>query len=452
MLLLSALPGEKKEFISSEEFVVWAGLVLTYPAFLTGTLYVLGSVIGWLLFAMVITRIYVEVDTKHASVSPMVWLWTIAMLVMLVALIIAHFNWSLGIGKTIKSSIGWMKGWALLALFPFIANMIQVRKEVIIRAVCIIAIQTLIFAVVSFIFYLGRLPGDIFLSPLKVIGGPGESFFMVSFYGINPETGAGRWRFFTPWAPAAGFMACIYLVFCLQEQNARIRRWAITGCWAMLLLSQSRAGIAIFIMLFPMVMFSDKFKEPWFLLMLGFVVPAVLLLGEPVYNWIMDSYEAIKQQRPGSTRVRQALANIAMQRWEAEAPIWGHGIVERGPKIVERMPIGSHHSWYGLLFVKGIVGAIALAVPMAITMVYFLVKSQVSKTAQTALCLMTVFICYSFFENLEILSFLYWPALLWFGLVFKGDDESNKTERRKRRRGNRKNRQIERFPSRRAFS
>lgn len=419
MLFRSLLPFEEKTFISTEEQLVWAALVLTYPMFLTGVLYVTGSIIGWLILMVVLLRCFVEGRKQGQSVTPMAWLWIIAMLIMLVALLVAHSQWSLGVGQTIKSSIGWMKGWALMAIFPVIALLAQIRKEIIIRGVAIIAIHTLIFSFVSLAFYVVRLPGDIFLSPLKVVGGPGESFFMVSFYGINPETGAGRWRFFTPWAPAAGFMACIYLVFCLQETNTKIRRWAIAGCWSMLLLSQSRAGMVIFIMLFPMVIFSDKLKEPWILLLLGVIIPTALLLGEPIYNWLMDSYEAVKQQRPGSTRVRNALANIAVQRWQAEAPIWGHGIVERGPKMVEFMPIGSHHTWYGLLFVKGMVGALSLGVAMTISIMYFLWHSQNAKSAQIALCLMAVFVCYSFFENLEILSYLFWPALLWFGFAFK---------------------------------
>ena len=28
-----------------------------------------------------------------------------------------------------------------------------------------------------------------------------------------------------------------------------------------------------------------------------------------------------------------------------------------------------------------------------------------------------VLVCYSFFENLEILSFIFWPALLWIGIA-----------------------------------
>jgi hypothetical protein len=42
-----------------------------------------------------------------------------AQLVMEVALIMGHLNWELGTGKLIKSSVGWAKGWALIAIFPF---------------------------------------------------------------------------------------------------------------------------------------------------------------------------------------------------------------------------------------------------------------------------------------------------------------------------------------------
>ncbi|GLS24331.1 hypothetical protein GCM10007877_00420 [Marinibactrum halimedae] len=340
------------------------------------------------------------------------------MSVMLIALWIGHGNWSLGMAKTIKSSIGWAKGWALLAVFPLLGAIVPIRPEVITRGVCIIAVHTLIFSFITFIAYLGRIPGELYISPLQVVGGPGENFFKVSLYGLNPETGGGRWQFFGPWAPAAGFLSCIYLIFCLQEKNPKWRNWGVAGCVAMILLSQSRAGLGIFIMLFPLVLFSDKIKEPWMLITLGIVLPILLLLGEPVYEFVMNSYQEIKEQRPGSTRVRSALANIAMQRWEAEAPIWGHGVVERGPKLVEGMPIGSHHSWYGLLFVKGLVGLFSLAIPLFISAIYLLWQAQFSEIARSGLCMIAVFVCYSFFENLEILSYLYWPALLWLGMAF----------------------------------
>ncbi len=409
-------PGNHQ--LTLEEKLIWWGLVYTYPIYFIGGLYISGSAIGWLILGLAMLRWFVDGKPEHnAAIPAIIWLWLVAMGVMLVALLIAHSNWSLGMAKTIKSSVGWAKGWALLAIFPLIGSIVNVRPEMLIRGICVVAKHTCIFSLVTFICYLVHIPGLLFISPLQIVGGPGENFFMVSLYGLNPETGAGRWQFFAPWAPAAGFLSCIFLVFCLQEKDKVWRNWGIAGCFLMVLLSQSRAGLGIFVMLFPLTLFSDKFKEPWFLFTLGVVVPVILVLGEPVYNHVMDTYQQIKEARPGSTRVRTALANIAMQRWAAEAPVWGHGVVESGPKLVEHMPIGSHHSWYGLLFVKGMVGLLALAIPMGVTIMALIVGAQDSKQAQTALCLMAVFVCYSFFENLEILSYLYWPALLWIGMA-----------------------------------
>lgn len=402
---------------SVEEKLIWWGLVYTYPVYAIGGLYITGSALGWLILGLAGLRCFVNGKEKTARITPMVWVWIISMLVMLVSLLVAHSNWSLGMGQTIKSSVGWAKGWALLAVFPLIGAVVNIRREMLIRGVCVLAKHTSFFAAFTFICYLVKIPGLLFISPLQAVGGPGENFFMVSLYGLNPETGAGRWQFFGPWAPAAGFLSCIYLVFCLQEQDKKWRYWGIAGCTLMVLLSQSRAGLAIFAIIFPLTYFSDKFKNPYFLLFLGIVIPSALILGEPLYHMVMDTYQQVKEARPDSTRVRAALENIALQRWQAEAPIWGHGIVESGPKLVEFMPIGSHHSWFGLLFVKGLVGLFALAIPVGMTAIYLLVKAQASADARTALCLLAVFVCYSFFENLEILSYLYWPALIWIGIA-----------------------------------
>jgi len=377
----------------------------------------MGSLIGWMIFFVVILRWYVNGKDKSAVIPAIVWLWIIGGFFMLLALLIAHSNWDLGLAKTIKSSIGWAKGWALMPLFLFIGAFANIKPQLIVRAVSIVSFHSLIFAVVSIVLYLGGIPGDLFISPLKVIGGPGESFFTVSLYGLNPETGAGRWRFFTPWAPAAGFMACIFLIFTSQDKNVFWRNTGVLGSFFMCLLSQSRAGWAIYIALMPLCCLSKYFQNPIYLIFFGVAISAILLLGEPVFHSLNNSYENIKASRPDSTRVRNTLEVLALQRWETEAPIWGHGIVEKGPKVVEGMPIGSHHSWYGLLFVKGIVGLLALAIPLTFTCIYLFLNSLKSQICYTAALMAIVFICYSFFENLEILSFIYWPALLWIGIA-----------------------------------
>ncbi|MCF2950421.1 O-antigen ligase domain-containing protein [Paraglaciecola aquimarina] len=402
-----------------EQKLIYGALVCTYPIYAVGGLYITGSALGWLVLGLVSLRAFVEGGNPFRQVPVLVWFWVVGMMVMLISLWVAHSNWYLGTTQTIKSSVGWAKGWALIGLFPVLGAIVNVKPESLIRAACIVGKHTAIFGIVTFVIYMARLPGHLFISPLQILGGAGDNFFMVSLYGVNPETGAGRWQFFAPWAPAAGFLSCIFVIFCLQEKDKLWRNWGVAGCVIMALLSQSRAGWAIFILIIPTFLFAKHMKNPWLLLSVGLFLPIVLVLGEPVYEWIMDTFQQVKEARPASTRVRAALENLAIQRWQAEAPIWGHGIVESGPKLVEFMPIGSHHTWFGLLFVKGLVGLLALAIPMLITIIYLFIFAQQNTQARAALCMLLVFTCYSFFENLEILAYLYWPALLWMGMALK---------------------------------
>jgi len=121
----------------------------------------------------------------------------------------------------------------------------------------------------------------------------------------------------------------------------------------MCLFSQSRAGWANLIILFPALLLAHKFKNPWWFIALGVVIPIVVILGQPLFESFMNAYEDVKASRPGSTRVRATLAKLAIERWQAEAPIWGSWYcLNLVLKLSKACPIGSHHSWYGLLYVK----------------------------------------------------------------------------------------------------
>jgi len=335
--------------------------------------------------------------------------------VMLIALIIGHLNFEFGLGSIIKSTIGWAKGWALLALFPF-AGCLSIRPELLYRAACIVCLHTLLLAPVFVMAWLAGLPEVLYVSPLRVIGGPGWEFFSVSLYEIDPGSGNPRWRLFTPWAPAVGFVANIYFVFALQEKNLQWRCIGIVGCIVMILMSGSRLALVALFTVSLVTWGLSRMARPAMLVVAGAGAATLGLLAVPVLNLLEQASSTFREARVDSSRVREALGRIALQRWRSEAPIWGHGQVENGPHLVEFMPIGSHHSWYGLLFVKGFVGLCALAIPLLWSFFALWVRSFTSASGRTGLALVLILFLYTFGENLEILAYLIWPGLLFIGI------------------------------------
>ena len=349
-----------------------------------------------------------------------VWVWILGMLVMLLALEVGHMNQNLGLGQTIKSTIGWAKGWALLALFPLIGACMNIKVETIIRAAGWVALGTLLLTPVFLVAPMVGLPKVLFVSPLKLVGGPGPEFFAVQLYSIEPTDGSTRLRYFTPWSPAAGMIGNMYLIFALSDKR-RFWKWmGILSALAMIWTSKSRLALAAAMFIWPVVIAVGESKRPvmWFTATLGLLMLTPMAQG--ILDWIDATLNSVKSMRADSTRVRELLGDIAIERWWNEAPIWGHGVVERGPHAVEYMPIGSHHTWFGLLFVKGAVGAIALAIPLAWSLIEFaLLAVTRSKAGRIAFGMVLLMSFYSIGENLEILAYLIWPGLIVMGIAAK---------------------------------
>ncbi len=146
---------------------------------------------------------------------------------------------------------------------------------------------------------------------------------------------------------------------------------------------------------------------------------AVLPFLDIIMRAIDEAIDRFKNARAASTRVRATLQSIALHRWWNEAPIFGHGVVERGPHLVEYMSIGSHHTWNGLLYVKGAAGYASLAIPFAWSFVELIAKAQADRAARAALGVLIVLFIYSFAENLESLIYLYWPGMVLIGIAMK---------------------------------
>ena len=403
---------------TAAESLISGAIQWTWGLWLVGGLYIAGPVLGCALAGMALWALYLQ--KPEANTVPFaVWLWIAGMAAMLLILWIGHANFQLGLGKTIKSSIGWAKGWALMALFPLAGAVLCVRAEVITRAICKLGLQTLIVMPIFLIAPMIGLPERLWVSPLQVLGGAGPDYFTAQLYTIEPGVGRPRWQFFAPWSPAAGMMGVVYVLLAARERNVGWKVIGVAGGLALAIFSQSRLALVALAVIAPVVWGAARYDRAYMWMLATPLVLAVGVVGPTLVELGDAAMSEFSAARADSSRVRAALGRIAIDRWETEAYWFGHGIVENGPHLVEYMPIGSHHTWYGLLFVKGLLGAIALAVPLAATVVILFARSLSDKSARVGLSMTLCLLLYSLGENLEILAYLYWPALVMIGIALR---------------------------------
>ena len=404
-----------------EEKVIWYTIIGTFGIYFIGGLYVLGAILPWLLVGRLGWHWWQQNPktpiAERIKIPLGIWVWVVGMMGMQVTLIMGHLEYYLDLGQIIKSTIGWAKGWALLALFPM-AGCLPIRPKLVYRAAAIICAITFLISPIFLAAYYAHLPAKLFVSPLQAIGGPGPEFFEFRLYEIDPGDNTPRWRLFTPWAPALGFVANIYFFMILREPCKKWKFLGIAGCIMMCQISKSRLALLCLPVVWILVEVLARLSRPIAIICTGLITSTAGITLPMLIEAIGRFSEQFAAARKDSSRVRAALGRIAIYRWQTESPIWGHGIVESGPHMVEYMPIGSHHTWYGLLFVKGIVGFIALAIPMIYSMGDLLWRSQRNDTAKLGLTMTLVIFLYTFGENLEILAYLYWPGLLVMGMGF----------------------------------
>lgn len=403
------------------ERIVYKTLILTWPFYVVGALYVVGPVLAWILGALAFLSLYlgqaIRSDLRATgTIPPLIWAWIVGMLVMLVALWVGHLDWALGTKQTIKSSIGWAKGWALLVLFPLAGAVLPIRREVLIRAQCVIGAWTLVLAPVLIIApYIG-LPERIFVSPFKAVGGPGPEYFTVYFFTYDPASMTPRWQFYAPWSPFAALLGVLMVLFALEEKD---RKWMLAGLAAgllMILASKSRMGLVGLVACTIAPRMMPLILRGWAWHATAALTASMAVLGTAIVAMAQDAVAIFKGARADSTRVRETLQRIAKERWENDAVWFGHGTVHPGAHIVEYMPIGSHHTWFGLLFVKGLVGFLAFLIPLVWHTLFAMYDAARHPRGRLPMGILMTMVLLSFGENIEIQAYMLWPALILLGV------------------------------------
>lgn len=403
------------------ESIVYKALIWTWPFYAVGALYIVGPVLGWMLGGLAALVAYfgaaVREDLRCDTPIPaVVWVWIIGMTAMLIILWVGLINFEFGMKSIIRSTIGWAKGWALMALFPLAGAVLPIRRAILVRGQCVVGLCVLALAPLMLVApYIG-LPEKIFTSPLKVVGGPGPEYFTVFLYTLDPASGMPRWQFYAPWSPFAALLGVLMVLFALEEKCTRWKAIGVAAGIFLILASKSRMGLVGLIVCPAIPRLLRLSAQSWAWQGLAGCLVVSSMVADGLITSAQSSVRAFKSARADSSRVRATLQRIATERWENEALWFGHGRVAPGSHIVEYMPIGSHHTWYGLLFVKGITGFLALLIPLVWQLALAVTDTIKSNRGTLPFGIILVFVLLSFGENIEIEVYLLWPSLLILGI------------------------------------
>ncbi|PSB30599.1 O-antigen ligase family protein [Stenomitos frigidus] len=406
-----------------EERLVWYSINGTYIFYIFGLLLPVNALLGWVLFVYLCKRLWSQLEDtpieRQIRVPWEIWFWLVSMLIMLFVRVVGLEDFGSVKNDYIRGVIGWFISWALLALFPFV-GCLNIRPQLIYRAVCMLCLQSLVFIPLSYLAYFIHLPSLIYSSPIERVIQNGKLYYNVALYHYTEYNHELRLALFAPWAPALGLAATLYFFLAIQEPDKRWQWIGAFGAIAMCAGSSSRlAYIAVPLILIGVWLLTN-FWKPKIQICLGFLSFAFSIFSAQILLTVKDLTETVLGSRSSSTKIRKALVEVAFER-SKEAPIWGHGNQEASYKALENMPIGSHTTWGGLMFMHGTVGLFTFLVPVICTLISLLVKAQKNKIARLGLTLLLVMLFFSSGESLDALAYLFWPALMILGIALKRD-------------------------------
>jgi hypothetical protein len=398
-----------------------------YAAYYLGLQLLLTQLLGWFLAFYLIKKWWYQTDeipeSERIIISSSAWVWMFAMMTIEVSIIISHINFDLGLAQIIKTSIGWSRQWALMALFP-LAGHLNIRPQIIYRAVCILAAQSIVVVVIDNLAGLIHLRVLSFVSPLKFLGG-GSGLWTVTFFN-NLLSQRNDFKLFAGWPTILGMVSVIYFFFACQETD---QKWRIIGMGTYIFLifaSQTRTAIIALLLNFIFLKLLRNWSRSQVLFIAGFassllgiVLPKLTEILQPVKDFF-NKYRG--KDSADSGKLRGYINRMTLARWQSESPIWGHGVIGefgQGPRITYGIPLGTHSTWFAILYIHGLVGFIALALAFIWSFFDLLIKSRTSKVAEISLAIILVLITFGFTEPINIWTYVYWPALLMLGIAFK---------------------------------
>ncbi|MEM8675734.1 MAG: O-antigen ligase family protein [Cyanobacteria bacterium P01_G01_bin.67] len=410
------------------EQVIWYLAIATLPLYLIGSLYIVVPLTGTALTIYALWQWRVQtVDTPLESrvyISPTAWVWLVTSLIILLALVVSHFNFDLGLKQIVFSTVNnWYRRWAIIPMF-ILGGHFLIRPKLMYRAGCIIALQAAALIVVGTILTNLGVPELAYDSPLAVFGGGGDHYEVHLLQNALQD----RIYAFSPWYTSTGTLGNFFFFLVWEEKAPKWRLAGLISALILIAVSQSRAALLCvpFVLVVVWLVRNIFSTQVQLLSSLGcFILGIFAFQIGKIFNFAQDQFNNFRgKDSLYSSRIRNILYRATIKKWWTDAPIWGHGrLEETGPRYLAQMPLGSHNTWLGALYTYGLVGFTAVAIACSFTFFNLIIRARQSNTTKVGLCLFISLFVSSFTDSVEYVNYAYWHAWLFIGIALRQRQE-----------------------------
>lgn len=319
--------------------------------------------------------------------------------------------------------------WAMLGMLIAIGGEARLASPRIVRATSVQALALLALAALSIgLAYVVDLPHLHVPSLLKLFVSQEEGampdYLTMRFFLMDELMGGKSLRLilFFPWPSALALVGAMTVLVCAFETSRAWKIGAMLGGGASIVFGYSRT-IALCMAAALVVLAVARLSGRGKLVacgVTGLACNAALVLGFDPFEAADALSEGFTAIRPGSSLAR----NIVYDRtWKLilDSPAFGYGWGDHAPTARwVPIPIGSHSTFYGVLYLGGVFNFAVLCVAFAATVV--LAAARLRDRPRQALTLLVILAIMSVIALAD--SFNYFvpslvPVLIWMGGVLR---------------------------------
>lgn len=368
--------------------------------------------------------LYVTRPRSDRGVTAVAWLW----FAVGISQDLAEFvNWA-GSGKPMTELLHRFaslssNGWVLLGMCLSAGAAYGLTSAAVVRAICIQGAWMLVLSAASYLAYVGTGISDLeipsLLSAVIPAAKSNDLHFTMRVYLSDEFLGTSVFRLilFFPWSTGLALAGLLTAALAPREPSWTWRLLGLAGGLTGLVLAYSRAvfvGSAVALSLMAFLRCSVRTR---LLAVMGAAAVAngALLAGFDPSMLFGDAYRGFTDARPGSSEGRDLLYAAAWNGF-LQAPWIGHGWF--GPEYARWMPIaiGSHSTFFGVLYKGGVITFAVLCTAFAVTLAWYVARLREGPSdAALALSVLIVYGMVAYGENLDTLVPSLALTFLWLG-------------------------------------